>query len=616
MKEKPSRQFALPRNVCTSIRKKWEILRESVDTLDWIILGILSFFCFICYQHEDIRITGGNSFGYLNGHFFDIYDYNSTKVGGMNYLPTTYLLFALWNIPIRLLGLVEEPTVYVGAFVRMWYKLGTFLLFLATAYLIYKICIKQAVPQKQAVVVAFLFLSNPIAIYSELIFGQYDIITTFFMCLGLYYYFQEDRKKFVLAFAVALTCKYFALLVFVPLLLLREKNVWKIIRDLVGVSSLFIIETLFSASSEVFQTGIFDFSATGYIFQVSLSYGTVSVSLVVVLWVLLCAYAYFKEWQQQEWFAWSIYICCGVMFLSFGLAPWHPQWLLMAVPFLTLGMAFHKKTDIYLLLDLLLYVVFIYVVIHTCREWCDQNLFDGGIFRRFVVGIVGKNLAMADIMIFQNLNQIYSAFVAVLLAYVVFLHPKQMCTAQTVCQKMSKGILRFRYIGGCCFFIIPSLICLIYNLTFPRITFASEKEVTRIVGPMQEDDVYEQVFTAQGKCVTGIAVKFGTYIQKNHSVLRCELIDHKTGQVQNELKLDTAKLEDNEFVSFDFADETPVSQGKLYRIRIRAETMRKKDKFTIYRTDLKQEEDEDTGSYTLINGRKIAFDLGIKVYGK
>lgn len=597
------------------LKEKMKILRESVSTLDWVSLGVLSFFCFICYQHEDIRITGGNSIAYLNGHILDFYDYNSTKIGGTNYLPTTYILFAIWNIPIRVLGLIKEPTMEVGALIRMWYKLGTFLLFLATAYILYKICIEKAVPQKQAIMAAFLFLSNPIAIYSELIFGQYDIITAFFMCLGFYYFLKEDRKKFVLSFAVALTCKYFALLIFVPLLLLKEKNTWKIIRDMLGVASLFIVETLFCITSEVFRTGIFGFQATNHIFQVSLNNGFQKISLVVVFWVLICAFAYFKELKDEEWFAWSIYLSCGVMFLCFGLSLWNPQWLLMAVPFLTLGMVFNRKTDIYLLLDLLMYVIYILFVVNFWPRWCDQNLFDGGIFRRFVHGIVSKNLAMMDIMIFKDKDLLFSAFTAVLLAYVVFLHPKRMCRPESACKKMQKGILRLRYIGGCCIFIIPSLICLAYNLTFPRIIYESDKDITKIVGPMRETDVYEQVFQAKEKTISGITIMFGTYMKENNSIVKCELVDNVTSCVLNELELDTAELQDNQYVRFDFSEISEVEAGKEYVIKIYADNILPEDRFTLYRTEEKTEED-DLSSYALINGRKKNYDLGIQVYGK
>ncbi len=601
--------------VMEKIKDRARLLLEGVDRLDWVVWGMLCVFCFINYQHWDILHTGGSSIAYLNGHFLDFYDYNKLLMGGNNYLPTTYILFAVWNIPIRMLGFIIEPTTAVGAFVRMWYKLGTFLLFIATAYLIYKICLEKKVSPKKSVLAMFLFLSNPIAVYSELIFGQYDILTTFFMCLGFYYYVKEDRKKFVILFAIAVTCKYFAFLLFMPLLLLKEKNVWRILRETAGVFSLFIIETLVYVTSDAFLEGIFGFGAVGYIYNVGFDTGFAQISIVVVLWGFLCAYCYFKELQEEECFPWSIYVSCIVMFLSFGLSMWHPQWLLMAVPFLTLGLFFHKDTDIYLLLDLLLMIVFTLFVVNIWKRACDQNLFYQGIFVRYFSD-VGQNVTMSDLLVIKDTNLIFSLWTAVLLSYVVFLHPKRLCVSQEVCRKFNKGLLRLRYIGGCCFFIIPSIVAMSLNLILPDVIYASSQEISGIVGVMQEGDVYEQVFTIENTSITGIAIDIGTYQKENHSLLKCELIDRQTAEVLNELEIDTSKLVDNQYVRFEFPDTVMVVEGEQYLIRISGINILPDDTFALYRMEEKLQSSAEEESYAIINGIRQNYDLAIMVYGK
>lgn len=597
------------------IKAKIKMMLESVDRIDWILWGILSVFCFLGYQHSDILHTGGSSIAYLNGHILDFYDYNKLALGGNNYMPTTYILFAIWNIPIRLLGLITESTMSVGVFVKMWYKAGTFLFFLGTAYLIYKICLEKSVSQKMAVLAGFLFISNPIAVYSELIFGQYDILTTFFMCLGFYYYLRDDRKKFVISFSVAITCKYFALLIFIPLLLLKEKNVWKIIRDIAGGFGLFVIETLIYLSSEAFRSGIFGFGAVGYIFNVSLDNGFTKTSIVVVLWGLLCAFCYFKECSDKEWFSWSVYVSCIVMFLSFGLSMWHPQWLLMAVPFLTLGMFFNKDTDTYMLLDLLMMAVYTLYVVNTWVRACDQNLFHMGAFARYTAGI-GQNITMSDLFVIKDTNVIFSVWVAILLSYVVFLHPKRMCKPEAVCQKFHKGVLRLRYIGGCCIFIIPSITAVMLNAVLPDVIYASSQEIFGIVGAMQEGDVYEQVFTAEKTSVTGISINIGTYMQENNSILKCELIDKSTDDRLNKLEIDTSELLDNQYVKFEFAEPSSVVLDRQYAVRITCSQILPEDLFTLYRMGEKQGSEGRMGSYAVINGVKMDYDLAIMVYGK
>lgn len=447
------------------IKKILYFIKENFSILDWAILGVLICICFLTYQHGDIKHTGGSSIAYLNGHFLDFYEYNKKIFGVNNYLPTTYIIFAIWNIPLRLFRIIAEPTMNVTVFVRMWYKLGTAVFYFASAYLIYKICLYKKVSVRNSVLAAFIFISNPIAVYSEFIFGQYDIFTVFFMLLGYYYYVQNKNTKFILSFAVALTCKYFSLLIFVPLLLLREKNVWKIIRGMCGVVSIFVLETLIYIPSTAFRDGVFGFSATGYVFNLSLDNGFTKTSIVMVAWVLLCAYAYFKECKDElEEFQWGIYLSSIVMFICFGLSFWHPQWLLLAIPFWVLGMFFHQKPDIYMLLDCIMMLLFVALATGVWRNQCDQNLMVGGVFSKYVANYVGTNCSMADLFHLSDNNMIFSMLVSIMLVYVVFLHPSKMCKPEEVTVGLHKGILRLRYVGGILFFVIPSFVCLYINM--------------------------------------------------------------------------------------------------------------------------------------------------------
>ncbi|MCI8507795.1 MAG: hypothetical protein HFJ06_04430 [Lachnospiraceae bacterium] len=452
-------------SIVRGVKSRIHFIKENFEVLDWVILGGLICICFLFYQHGDITHTGGSSFAYLNGHFLDFYEYNKKIFGVNNYLPTTYIIFAIWNIPLRLFQIVTEPTMDVCIFARMWYKLGTALFYAASAYLIYKICLYKKVSKKNSIWAAFLFMSNPIAIYSEFIFGQYDIFTVFFMLLGYYYYVQNKNVKFVLFFAIALTCKYFSLLIFVPLLLLREKNVWKIIKNMCGVVSVFIFETLIYIASTAFREGVFEFGATGYIFNLSWDNGFTKVSIVMAAWVLLCAWAYFKECRDEtEEFQWGIYLSSIVMFICFGLSFWHPQWLLMAIPFWVLGMFFHQKPDIYMLLDLIMMVLFVALAVGIWQNECDQNLMAGGILKNYVSDYVGKNYKMADLLHLNDNNFIFSMLAAVMLVYVVFLHPSKLCSSENVTVSQHKGIMRLRYIGGVLFFVVPSFLCLYVNM--------------------------------------------------------------------------------------------------------------------------------------------------------
>lgn len=416
---------------------------------DWLVFGILAVFCYFSFQQSDILHTGASSFAYLNGHFFDFYDYNVQYVGGNSYLPSTYILFAIWNIPIRLLQLVTVPTLSVSMPVVFWYKLLPTLFYFAAGRVMYRILLELNAEDKLAKLGMFIFLSTPISFFSQFIFGQYDSFTMFFMMLGIYYWIKDDMIKFSVFFSIALTFKYTAFLVFAPLLLLKEKRYLRIILSLVICAALFVLEVAVYYPSEAFRRGVFGFGAVGYITSVALRETNFSVSVVIVLWLLICGVAFFKDTKNRaETYKWGVYLSSLVCFLVFGLCQWHPQWLMFMTPFLVLGMMYHEKSDAFLILDLMLMAAFTLVTVSYWNNHVDQNLFLQGIFSSLLANKDGFPIIMKDLIHAPALIYSCSAFVGLLLIEMIFKHPKFL--VEEVSEKMARsaGLIRLRFIGG------------------------------------------------------------------------------------------------------------------------------------------------------------------------
>lgn len=597
------------------MKEKIKSIINKISIVDWIILGALIFICFVSFEHADIRHTGGSSYAYLNGHFKDFYEYNKERVGGNNYLPTTYILFAIWNIPLKIFNIAKESTMNVGMFAQLWFKLGTTLLYILTSYVIYKICRLKECSKQNSLLAAFLFIGCPIAVYSQFIFSQYDIITTFFVMLGYYYYLKNNEKSFILCFAIAITCKYFALLVFIPLLLLKEKKIWNIFMKLVAVMSVFGVEVLCYAGSEAFRQGVFGFSATGYIFNVVYDTGFAKVSIIIPLWILLCAYAYFKDCREEEIFEWSLFLSAIVMFICFCLSFWHPQWLLLAMPFLVLGMFFNKRPDIYLLLDLILMGAYIAVVVCFWVTACDQGLLSGGIFGSITSSVISKNFMMKDFLPTQDYNLYFSIFVAAFLVYVVFMYPSRLENGKNISIGQHVGLCRLRYIGGISLFLVPCAICVIINFTQPIEVYSSGNQWEGVLQDMEENSMYEQIFSMDAKQITGIAVAFGTYGDSTNSTLQCSIVDKENNKELGQMTINTEDLIDNTYVNFDFKQPVNITSSKEYSVIISAKNIKEGDRLGIYRT-VDNYENSDYNSYAIIDGEVQSYDIAVKVYGK
>ena len=135
-------------------------------------------FCFVSFNQRDLSFTAAQSFAFLDGHVLDFYDFNH-QTGPVAYHPATYIVFALWAIPLKVLGFVptghELPPV-----VLLWFKVLTSLVFFATGGLLSKIAQAAEFDARTGGLVTFAWLSSPLACFSQFIFGQYDIFCAFF----------------------------------------------------------------------------------------------------------------------------------------------------------------------------------------------------------------------------------------------------------------------------------------------------------------------------------------------------------------------------------------------------------------------------------------------------
>lgn len=445
---------------------KLSFLEKPLTSFDLIAFAVLSLFCFLAFeQGADIGHTAGSSIAYLNGHILDFYDYNVQFVGGNAYLPSTYILFAIWNIPLRLFDIVTVPGIYTSLGAMLWFKLLPVLFHGASAFILYKIALQVGMGIKKSKLCAYLFLTMPIGFFSQYIFGQYDIFTVFFMLLGILYYYKKDLLRFALFFGISLTFKYFPLFIFIPMLLLYEKRIWRIIKHCAIVFIPLAIEILMYYPSNAFRSGVFGFGANNYIFLVSFNNEYFGLSLFVVAWIVLCGYSFFKTVKDEDNIKWVVFFSNIVTFLLFGLSMWHPQWLLFGVPFWVLGSVLSRRFDIFMIIEFLLMGVFILYTTNYWVDWVDQNMWNYGIFGPLLGGQANSALQMRSLFIINNRTLIYSVFSGLLLVNALFKHPKY--CSEKVSEPIDNmwGYARFRFLGGVAIFIIPAVICLVSVLS-------------------------------------------------------------------------------------------------------------------------------------------------------
>lgn len=622
---------------------KTGLVGKPLTIFDWVAFLAIGVFCLFAYCHQDIFHTAASSFSYLTGHITDFYDYNvANHVEPMNnYMPSTYLLFAIWNLPLFLLGIKRVPWGGSPFVAMIWYKLLPILFFLGCGLILYKIGCLIGFGEKKSKVLTYVFLTSPLAFFGSVIFGQYDSFTAFFILFGLYFYLKNDDFKFVLFFSIAVTFKYFALLVFLPLLLLKEKDVLKIFKSCVLFIVPFLAEFLFYIKSPMFHKGVLKFAAKDNLLSLKLVLGEgggfTQISLFLVGWVCLLCWAYYKKVDvsnSDEFFKWSIYFSNFIMCMVFAICIWHPQWLILAVPFMVLSSFINKNPKLFVLIDILMFALFVVFSVNSWMNGVDQHMMSKGIFKGLMSPVdadYGIPVVMCNLLnfgIFSNRMFDFSLLTGFFVVNLIFKHPK-FCIDKIDCS-FDKivgcwNLVRVRFFSLVAFWIVPTLVCLVASMFSP---FFILKNSRAFRGDSFGADVKN-------------AVAHQIYIpDENYEVSQLHLLLFSTGnriiEKNTNVIIDRAKLEVSMFKeddgknlfnkSFEIStsnigsgrpvvlniDKTVLEKGKPYRFAINLADEEGRTNFLLGKTYLGFSDN----NYAVSDGQKQLFCYCIDILGK
>lgn len=588
---------------------------------DYVIFAILALFCFLVFQQNDLLHTAGCSYGYLNGHILDFYDYCAEFGIHPSYMPSTYILFAIWNIPMRILGIVKAPTEELPVIAILWAKLLPCIIYVLSALVIYNICMAVGMGSKKSKLCTYAALTTPVAFYAQFIFGQYDIFMTVCVLMGVYCYLKRKDLYFVLWFGAAMTFKYSALLIFVPLLLYRCKNIWKILAAIVVMLVPFAIEYLLYRSSPTFSAYVFGLgqgagdNPTGYILNAGyftgfeLSAIKYNVSFAVIAFGLICAWAYFNRAADDRCFAINtFYLSCLVFFVLFGLAKWHPQWLLFAVPFWVISSFMTRDTKIYMVLDLIFMAVYIIFNVQMVPNNVDQAMFNNGILSSIVGGNIGTELMMKDIIGKLDPELCLSVLTMMMLVYAVFKHEKY-CSLQLSADVDCMGWIRARFVGGAAIFIIPAFMCLAAFFSSPDPGYnVSTTEAATVLNEL--GDCVSQTFCSTGTSLDKLQYIVGVNGRVNEGYIKLTITD-SDDTVLYEEDWETSDWVDADVISADLGG-IPSKIDEYYTATLEVTQADAGYSIAIFRAD--ENITGDSKEIAMDDGRKENYQYSMVVY--
>lgn len=432
--------------------------------LYWIIL-VLSF---VLFQHPDLYHTATSSYAYLEGHFIDFYDHNKSVMEFTHYLPIIYFLYAIWNLPIYLLGYTTSPEKTHFSWVPLnlpsvpieiiWWKILLIILFFASVHILGKISEFLDLDKNNSKFLArSLFATSPIAIFSIFIFGGYDIFSVFFTLIGFYFYLKRNIHLFVLFFSIAISFKFFAAIIFLPLLLLIEKKPLNIVKYCFFVSLFVLLQCLIYWHSPIFRNEIF--------FQVlSKAQGDYSLIksflklLTFLIYLTMCFYLFRansknnRDFQRE-----AIFTCILSYALLFLSVVWSPQYILIITPFIALSYYFIKNKKILAYADILGMFLFVWCIVSRWSNNVDVSMVNFSPFHDFLPRPIHLNsdFIYGGKSLTRFLFNLYLFFPFILLLFEVKFKFRSHFA------DLSDILIFNRFFIGLAFFLIPSLLCFI-----------------------------------------------------------------------------------------------------------------------------------------------------------
>lgn len=318
----------------------------------WLVLiGVYLCFYFTTV-YGDILATYYYSLSFLDcvssGNITDFYSEaladTTYQVGGAVYDIPVYILFGIWLLPCWIFTRFWGVD-YLSVGCLLWLKLIVVIPLILIIPLIKKIL--KAMDINDTSFGIFFFLSSLMVVYPAMGVVQYDTPSLFLTLMGLWMYSREEKIswKTLLIFSIAILLKSFALFTFIIVVLMKEKRVLYIIRNLVLslipllVSKLlFINDAGYHASVDTFNDGMLSRLTSS-----ALSGGLTTIPLFLLVFFMSCVIAYFiGSKDQRDFLEKSIWLNALLYWGFFSFVFANPYWIILFSPFIIIAALKYK----------------------------------------------------------------------------------------------------------------------------------------------------------------------------------------------------------------------------------------------------------------------------------
>ncbi len=582
---------------------KWSIT-------DYLISIFLLSIIFFSFFHVDIYYTGWRSLNYLFSNPLDFYDSKNDVIA--NYPPSIYIIFSIWLYPLKILGFIKSSE-HFSLYLVYWLKALTSLVYIATGFIFYKVTQVYCSEKSWGKYVAWLWLTTPLALFSQFIFSQYDIFYVFFTVWGFLFFLKRKILLASFLFGLAITFKYFPFFVFFPLLLFFEKKILRLALN----SFVFAIPTLciqlIYGHSPAYITNVMGFSAIGRVFSAYLSIGTGKIYYIFLIFSLLTGISYLLDNTEENAKKIAAYIYLVSSIFPFLFIMWHPQWLIFFTPAMLLTTMFmneRKQISKLLLYDLVGMFFFVAYI-----SLAFQNNVDLALLQSKILHVaMSRAVNLSDLF---NVFKTFSAniYLSLFWGYLILQFIVKYKTPLNVTINCSYCFsdVRLRFYIGLFIFLLPVILALYINYKNVDRYIVSVDNIENSInfGELTSGRIFEQTFIAKNSILNQVDLFLMTYDRVNHKPFKLEILNNE-GKLIFSMSRFAFQIITNSWNSFRLG-EVKLKKNHLYRLRLSSNESRTDDAITwgAYKKNTYKE------GFAIVDGRPQNCDFAFRLkFGK
>lgn len=323
----------------------------------WIIGGVSAVFFFGLYLYSDICHTSIRGIVFwetlFQGRLDEFYSYfypgvvNShfpNGISGADYDFLFYIIFAIWDFPLWCFEKITGLS-FMETYLTRVYAKGIVLFFtIISGVLVKKIV--ESIDEKQGKRGLFFFLFSPLLLCTIVVIGGYDIISVFFTLLGIWFYLEDRELPFIISFAIASICKMFALLVFVPLVLIKQKNVIKIMIQMLGGVSIILASKVISGIGKIVNLSENNMIAHADLVDRKMFPNDITIIQMgnIPLFFAATFILWWVCWKKKEATKIEIIYAAFISMSIFAIfVEVYPYWIILLVPYVAIIMAVNSS---------------------------------------------------------------------------------------------------------------------------------------------------------------------------------------------------------------------------------------------------------------------------------